>query len=183
VFASFLTPYDWTNSLIDVYKRRSAEQNLPAPGPDRFAYLALCHTAETDAQAEAEGQQLLWYLRRKRHPQFNTPPGYVAPRVQAQMMIGGARKGYADSFETLQEKGIVMTGSPDTMIRRIRTLYERCGIGHLLMMNQAGAMPHHQVRRSLELFAREVYPAIRDLGERAEGRPEERLAAPAPAAR
>jgi alkanesulfonate monooxygenase SsuD/methylene tetrahydromethanopterin reductase-like flavin-dependent oxidoreductase (luciferase family) len=183
VFASFLTPYDWTNTLIDVYKRRSAEQNLPAPGPDRFAYLALCHTAETDAQAEAEGQQLLWYLRRKRHPQFNTPPGYVAPRVQAQMMIGGARKGYADSFETLQEKGIVMTGSPDTMIRRIRTLYERCGIGHLLMMNQAGAMPDHQVRRSLELFAREVYPAIRDLGERAAGRPEERLVAPAPAAR
>jgi alkanesulfonate monooxygenase SsuD/methylene tetrahydromethanopterin reductase-like flavin-dependent oxidoreductase (luciferase family) len=57
-----------------------------------------------------------------------------------------------------------MVGRPDTMIRRIRTLYERCGIGHLLMMNQAGTMPEHQVRRSLELFSREVYPAIRDLG-------------------
>ncbi len=34
-----------------------------------------------------------------------------------------------------------MVGSPETMIRRIRTLHERCGIGHLLMMNQAGAMP------------------------------------------
>jgi alkanesulfonate monooxygenase SsuD/methylene tetrahydromethanopterin reductase-like flavin-dependent oxidoreductase (luciferase family) len=81
-------------------------------------------------------------------------------------MLGGARKGYGDSFEMLQDKGIVMVGSPDTMIRRIRTLYERCGIGHLLMMNQAGAMPEQQVRRSLELFAREVYPAIRELGER-----------------
>ena len=164
VFASFLTPYDWTNSLIDVYKRRCAEQGLPEPGPDRFAYLAMCYTAETDAQAEEEGQQLLWYLRRARHPGFNAPPGYISPRVHAQTILGGARKGYADSFETLQEKGIVMVGSPDTMIRRIRTLYERCGIGHLLMMNQAGAMPGHQVRRSLELFAREVYPAIRELG-------------------
>jgi alkanesulfonate monooxygenase SsuD/methylene tetrahydromethanopterin reductase-like flavin-dependent oxidoreductase (luciferase family) len=80
-------------------------------------------------------------------------------------LLGGPRKGYGDSFETLQEKGIVMVGSPETMIHRIRTLYERCGIGHLLMMNQAGSMPDHQVRRSLELFAREVYPAIRDLGE------------------
>ncbi|MBV9579995.1 MAG: hypothetical protein JO057_15505, partial [Chloroflexi bacterium] len=52
-----------------------------------------------------------------------------------------------------------------TMIRHIRTLYERCGVGHLLMMNQAGSMPDTQVRRSLELFSREVYPAIRDLGE------------------
>jgi alkanesulfonate monooxygenase SsuD/methylene tetrahydromethanopterin reductase-like flavin-dependent oxidoreductase (luciferase family) len=160
-----LTPYDWTNSLIDVYKRRCAERGFPEPGADRFAYLALCHTAETDAQAQAEGEQLLWYLRRVRHPSFNAPPGYVPPRVHAQTIVGGARKGYGDSFETLQEKGIVMVGSPDTMIKRIRTLYERCGVGHLLMMNQAGAMPDHQVRRSLELFAHEVYPAIRDLGE------------------
>ncbi len=172
VFASFLTPYEWTNSLLDVYRRRCAEQGLPEPGPDRFAYLALCYTAETDAQAQAEGEQLLWYLRRVRHPQFNAPPGYVAPRVHAQTVIGGARKGYGDSYEALQEKGIVMVGSPDTMIKRIRTLYERCGIGHLLMMNQAGFMPQHQVRRSLELFAREVYPAVRHLGERPARQPE-----------
>jgi alkanesulfonate monooxygenase SsuD/methylene tetrahydromethanopterin reductase-like flavin-dependent oxidoreductase (luciferase family) len=160
VFASFLTPYERTNALIEEYKRRSVEQ----PGPDRFAYLALCHTAETDAQAEAEGQQLLWYLRRTRHPRFNAPPGYLPPRVEAQAILGGGRREFSDSFEKLQENGIVMVGSPDTMIRRIRTLYERCGIGHLLMMNQAGAMPDHQVRKSLELFAREVYPAIRELG-------------------
>jgi len=160
VFASFLTPYERTNALIEEYKRRSVEQ----PRPDRFAYLALCHTAETDAQAEAEGQQLLWYLRRKRHPRFNAPPGYLPPRVEAQAILGGGRREFAASFEKLQEDGIVMVGSPDTMIRRIHTLYERCGIGHLLMMNQAGAMPDHQVRKSLELFAREVYPAIRELG-------------------
>jgi alkanesulfonate monooxygenase SsuD/methylene tetrahydromethanopterin reductase-like flavin-dependent oxidoreductase (luciferase family) len=171
VFATFLTPFDWTSSLIDVYRRRRAEQGLSAPGPDRFAYLALCHTAETDAQAQAEGEQLLWYLRRVRHPQFNAPPGYVAPQAQARSILGAAGKGYADSYETLQEKGIVMVGSPATMIQRIRTLYERCGIGHLLMMNQAGAMPDHQVRKSLELFSREVYPAIRELGAREEVAP------------
>jgi hypothetical protein len=33
------------------------------------------------------------------------------------------------------------------------------------MMNQAGFMPAERTRRSLELFAREVYPAIRNLGE------------------
>jgi alkanesulfonate monooxygenase SsuD/methylene tetrahydromethanopterin reductase-like flavin-dependent oxidoreductase (luciferase family) len=159
-FATFLTPFEWTNSLFDVYKRRCQERGLPPPGPDRFAYLAMCYTAETD-----EGQALLWYLRRARHPQFNAPPGYLPPRVQAQAILSGPRKGYADSFEMLQENGIIMVGSPDTMIKRIRTLYERCGVGHLLMMNQAGFMPGHQVRRSLDLFAREVHPAIRELGE------------------
>jgi hypothetical protein len=52
------------------------------------------------------------------------------------------------------------------MIEKIRYLHERCGIGHLLMMNQAGLMTPEKVRRSMELFAREVYPAIRELGER-----------------
>ena len=164
-FASFLTPYDWTRSLVDRYKQRCADIGQPEPGPDRFAYLALCYTAETDEQAQREGQALQWYLHRQRHPQFNTPPGYAPPNQVAKTMLGTAGKGYRDSWETLQEKGVVMVGSPNTMIRKIRTLYEKCGIGHLLMMNQAGPLASPQVRRSIELFAKEVYPAIRDLGE------------------
>jgi hypothetical protein len=35
------------------------------------------------------------------------------------------------------------------------------------MMNQAGFMPTESVRKSLGLFAREVYPAIRGLGKTA----------------
>ena len=33
------------------------------------------------------------------------------------------------------------------------------------MMNQAGFMDRQETRRSMELFAREVYPEIRTLGE------------------
>ena len=64
-----------------------------------------------------------------------------------------------------------MVGSPAKMIKKITYLHERCGIGHLLMMNQAGSMPTEKVRRSMELFAREVYPAIRHLGEKTEAAP------------
>jgi alkanesulfonate monooxygenase SsuD/methylene tetrahydromethanopterin reductase-like flavin-dependent oxidoreductase (luciferase family) len=79
-------------------------------------------------------------------------------------MLGTAGIAYRDSWESLQDKGIIMVGSPDTMIKKITLLYERTGIGHLMMMNQAGPMGGAKVRRSLELFAREVYPAIRHLG-------------------
>jgi alkanesulfonate monooxygenase SsuD/methylene tetrahydromethanopterin reductase-like flavin-dependent oxidoreductase (luciferase family) len=82
-------------------------------------------------------------------------------------MLGSASgsKPRGDTYESLQQKGIVLVGNPDTMIDKIRYLHERCGIGHLLMMTHAGSMESSKVRRSLELFAREVYPAIRDLGE------------------
>jgi alkanesulfonate monooxygenase SsuD/methylene tetrahydromethanopterin reductase-like flavin-dependent oxidoreductase (luciferase family) len=163
-FATFLTPYEQTEQLVKSYKERSHERRLPEPGPERFAYLALCYTAETDEQAQREGPGLLWYLYRQRHPGFNMPPGYNPPEVFAKQYRGVPRKAYGDSFEALQEKGIVLVGSPDTMIRKIRYLHERCGIGHLLMMNHAGFMSNPQVFRSMELFAREVYPAIRELG-------------------
>lgn len=163
-YACFLTPYEWTESLINIYKKRCAELGQPEPGPEKFAYLALTYTGETDEEAADEGQKLLWYLYRERHPQLNAPPGYLPPQVQANQILGKSGKAYRDSFEQLQSKGIVMAGSPDTMIKKITYLHERCNIGHLLMMNHAGYMSPEKTRRSMELFAKEVYPAIRDLG-------------------
>ncbi len=163
-FACFLTPYEWTEQLVNAYRKRCAEKGLPEPTPDKFAYLALTYTAETDEEAERDGQGLLWYLYRVRHPYFNMPPGYVPAPALAKAMLGGGGKPYNDSWEMLREKGVVIAGSPDTMIEKIRYLHERCGIGHLLMMNQAGFMPADKVRKSMKLFAEEVYPAIKELG-------------------
>ena len=70
-----------------------------------------------------------------------------------------------ESWEELQAGGLVICGSPRTVLKRARELNERLGVGHFLMMNQAGFMTAQETRRSMELFAREVYPAIRHLGE------------------
>jgi alkanesulfonate monooxygenase SsuD/methylene tetrahydromethanopterin reductase-like flavin-dependent oxidoreductase (luciferase family) len=165
-FACFLTPYEWTEMLGNIYRQRCQERGFPEPGADKLAYLGLCYTAETDEQAQRDGEGLMWYLRRQRHPAFSNVPGYAPPKTMAKLYQGNQGKPRDDSYESLQEKGIVMVGNPDTMIKKITYLHERCGIGHLLMMNQAGSMPTEKVRRSMELFAREVYPAIRHLGEK-----------------
>jgi alkanesulfonate monooxygenase SsuD/methylene tetrahydromethanopterin reductase-like flavin-dependent oxidoreductase (luciferase family) len=164
-FACFLIPYDWIETLVNTYRAHAAALGLPEPGPDRFAYLALCYVDETEERAQDGGRELLWYLYRERHPYFNAPPGYISPEVQAKLMLGTTGKAYRDTYETLQEKGIVIVGTPDTVRRRIEYLHQRCGIGHILLMNQAGFMSTDKVRRSISLFAREVYPAIRGLGE------------------
>ncbi|MBX5493172.1 MAG: LLM class flavin-dependent oxidoreductase [Chloroflexi bacterium] len=167
-YACFLTPYEWTESLVNAYRRVCQEHGYPEPTPDKFAYLALVYVGETDAQAQEDGKGLLWYLQRRRHKWLNLPPGYVPPDQMAKAYRGVGGKPYAESWEGLQAKGIVIAGNPDTVIERVRYLHERCHIGHLLMMMQAGPMPTDKVRRSLELFAREVYPAIRELGVRQE---------------
>jgi alkanesulfonate monooxygenase SsuD/methylene tetrahydromethanopterin reductase-like flavin-dependent oxidoreductase (luciferase family) len=164
-FATFLNPYDLVETLVAAYKRRSAECGLPEPGADRFAYLALCYTGETEDDARRGGEELLWYLNRERHPYFFNPPGYTPYAALARQMAAGERRAYGDDYDTLAQKGILMAGTPDQMIEKITYLHQRCNTGHLLMMNQAGFMSAERTRRSLELFAREVYPAIRNLGE------------------
>jgi len=166
-YACFLTPYDWTEMLVKTYKQRCVEMGYPEPGSDRFAYLALVYVGETEEDAQDYGKQLLWYLYRERHPQFNAPPGYLPPQILANQILGKGGKAYRDTFEQLQEKGIVVAGTPDQVRERLTYLYERCNIGHMLMMSQAGFMSAEKTRRSLELFAKEVYPAIKGLGETA----------------
>jgi alkanesulfonate monooxygenase SsuD/methylene tetrahydromethanopterin reductase-like flavin-dependent oxidoreductase (luciferase family) len=81
------------------------------------------------------------------------------------MYRGESRRGAGKSWEELNEVGIAIWGNPDTVIKKISYLHERCQVGHLMMMMQAGFMPTEHTRKSLKLFAEEVYPAIRDLGE------------------
>jgi hypothetical protein len=107
----------------------------------------------------------MWYLQAVQHPGFVNPPGYNAPEASARMYRGEGRRGAGRSWEELNEIGIAIWGNPDTVIKKITYLYERCQVGHLMMMMQAGFMPTEHTRKNVKLFAEEVYPAIRELGE------------------
>ena len=64
---------------------------------------------------------------------------------------------------------MIICGTPDVVRKKIKYLYDRTGLGHLLMMNQAGFLDTNETRRSMELFAKEVYPEVRQLGAEAAG--------------
>ena len=51
-------------------------------------------------------------------------------------------------------------GSPDTVAEKIDEL-RRLGVGEVLCWMNFGGLPQAQVRRSMELFAREVIPRFR----------------------
>jgi hypothetical protein len=78
------------------------------------------------------------------------------------MMMAGIDKPRSDTFESLMAKGIILCGSPTTVARQAKEWHKR-GVGHLLMMNQAGVLSPELTRRSMKLFAEEVYPELREL--------------------
>ena len=54
-----------------------------------------------------------------------------------------------------------MFGTPDDCVRRIRQLQQEHNIQYFGANMAFGKMPHSQVMRSMELFAREVMPHFR----------------------
>ena len=165
VVAAFLRTHDELEREQKIYRDRCAERGYAEPTPDKFAFMSLVYVAETDELAREEGRELMWYMRQVLHPGFWNPPGYNSAEGAARIFNSGVIIPERGTWEELNENGVAIWGSPDTVIRKIKQLYDRCPIGHLMMMTQAGFMPTEHTRKSLKLFAEEVYPAIRELGE------------------
>jgi alkanesulfonate monooxygenase SsuD/methylene tetrahydromethanopterin reductase-like flavin-dependent oxidoreductase (luciferase family) len=117
------------------------------------------YVAETDAQALAETKDAeMWYqdsFRRfvlpdrieEAHPSLQ--PGF---RAMAERL---ARVTWEDLVrETLA------FGAPDTVARHIETM-RQLGVGQVLCWMNFGGLAQTRIRRSMELFAREVMPRFR----------------------
>ncbi len=171
VAACFLTGYDQTKRIFDTYRARRQELGAPM-SDDRLAYAALLYVDDTDEAGYAGARKLMWYLTaNKVPPQFRNPPGYASLETTAQLLKGASTAFDRSSpLEKCIEQGIVFGGNPDTVYEQLRRHHEAVGgYGNLLIMGQAGFLEHDDTMRSIELFAKEVYPRLKEL--RASGKP------------
>ena len=136
---------------------------------DRLAYAALLYAAESEAEARAGAEKLLWYVRANKVPlHFCYPPGYVPTAVHAQILRGAVIDQHAANranatVENAIEAGIMFAGTPDQVFRQIEKMYNHVGgFGHLLIMGQAGFLEHEGTVRGIKTFAREVYPRLKE---------------------
>lgn len=165
-FATFLQPYEKVREMFDAY--RSAYRDCGFPGGGGMAYMPLVYTADSEAEAERGAQELSWYITVKIEPQYRNPPGYVPVALNVKA-LQGAYAGRtaairAQGLDFQKEQGVVVYGTPDSVVAQIKRFHERVGgFDHLLMMQQAGFLDHQRTVRSMTLFAKEVLPQIADL--------------------
>ena len=100
--------YDRTRQAFDAYKKARAEAGMPAPGEDRFSYMAFAYVGDTDEEALRIGQKIAWFLTVsiKSAPQIREVPagqrragdgaGGVARRRLATAAPGQSRRRGAD---------------------------------------------------------------------------------------
>ena len=162
--------YDRTRQAFDAYKKARAEAGLPAPGEDRFSYMAFVYVGDTDEEALRIGQKIAWFLTVsiKSAPQMaKFQPGNVAPELApAAWRTGASRRPRPTNLdaEVLIGQGQMFAGNPDTVARQIKEFRKRVGgIEHIIMMTRQGLVTHEEAEKSFTLAAKEVLPQLRDL--------------------
>jgi alkanesulfonate monooxygenase SsuD/methylene tetrahydromethanopterin reductase-like flavin-dependent oxidoreductase (luciferase family) len=175
VMATLGTGYN-TKPLYDVYREGYVSKSRPAPGPDRFAYLGLVAVAHNEQEARRRGKLVAEYLVTSPMtiPPFRNPPGYLSVEDQTRFMQGRtpprarAKDGRpidirSGNVQDLIDGGILFCGTPDQVYRQITDFCDYCGgMGNLLMMGQGGRLNHEDTVDNLTLFAKEVYPGLKE---------------------
>jgi len=164
--ATFLTGVEPTKAGFSTYRRRRRELGLPM-SEDRLAYSGIVYVGDTDEEGYEGAKKVMWVItHNKASPQFKTPPGYSSAKSVVQMLRGkaGLLHGLQHDIHSLIDRGIAFAGNPDTVYRQIERHYRAVGgYGHLLMLGQSGFLEHEDTVKGIRLFAREVYPRLKEL--------------------
>ena len=111
-----------------------AQSKLDIREPFIFTCLRHVFVAETDAVAKRDGEKYVEYY-------MNSTALFrpVGPHERTEMIFGG----------------------PQTCIEKLEQLREEAGINNLVCWMNFGGLPMEMVERSMQLFASEVMPALR----------------------
>ena len=128
--------------------------------------------ADSDERAYEEGRIFYWQLGTSfgvTPSHWLAPPGYMTraaiqgPREQAppQRSDRGARRPTLP-YEEAQATSQIVTGNPDTVVKKLKRLIDVIDPGYLVFWGREGHMSHETAMRGIDLMSQEVIPAIKE---------------------
>jgi alkanesulfonate monooxygenase SsuD/methylene tetrahydromethanopterin reductase-like flavin-dependent oxidoreductase (luciferase family) len=124
------------------------------------------YVAETDAKAREEARQHFEAFRNvfvKMPLEMLLPPGYTSRESLKNVMKAKAQMFGDVTIEQAIELGLFVCGSGATVRAAFEKHWSEMRFGNLLVMCQFGTLPGELARRNMELFARDVMPALKKL--------------------
>lgn len=160
------TTVQQTLNIWDVYDQAAQEVGYEA-GPEQRGYLIRCHIADNEEKALQNGRQFMWMqgeFTGLGHPVWFSPPGYssaAARRLRAQTQV--ARR--AEPFDKQLADKHIICGTPDTVIKSLRTILEETRPSILALWGNDGQVSHKDSMDCIRLMGQEVMPALREIGD------------------
>jgi len=159
-----------TRPLYDAYKDEYLKTHGRPAALDRFAYLAMVVCGRNDAEVQERVKKVIPYLAvQPRTPKaWSNPPGYESIELNAAALKSGVtgRINFGlpanPTLKDMSDGGILFAGTPDQLYDQMVSFSDRCGgIGHMLMLTQAGYLNHDETVDTMTLFAEQVAPRLR----------------------
>src|SRR5215213_3644273 len=163
------TPIDRTNRIWDIYDTAAREAGF-APGPDYHGLLKQIHVAETEEKAIENARQFMWMqgeFTGLAHPVWSTPSGYGSPENRRAFVefASGVSKNprYRPPLEKQLEELMIIAGTPDQVIAKLRILLQETRPGILAFWGNDGTVTHEDAKTCIRLLGTEVFPAVREI--------------------
>jgi alkanesulfonate monooxygenase SsuD/methylene tetrahydromethanopterin reductase-like flavin-dependent oxidoreductase (luciferase family) len=160
VLGSFL---EQTQELIQIYRDTAQEEGYTMQ-PEHIGYLIRCFVAETEAKAQELGRNFFWQngALNKQPREWMAPPGYATVNVAGIRRLRAVSRAFDSlAYEEAQKNYQLVVGTPDQVIEKLRYVRDLLGVGHLCLWAHDGYITHDDTVRCIELFGKEVLPALR----------------------
>jgi alkanesulfonate monooxygenase SsuD/methylene tetrahydromethanopterin reductase-like flavin-dependent oxidoreductase (luciferase family) len=173
------TKLEPTRDAFQMYHDEAAELGYES-GTQNVAYLWKVHVDETEEKAEEVGRK---YLSGVSNPFLAGNEGVVNSAImnlpghtsRTSRRLSTTAFGPAGRFGTNRrpfedqvEDSTIITGTPKTVLPKIRAVLEYLRPGSVFFWDGDGAMSHEDQMRSLRLMGEEVLPAVREMGKELE---------------
>jgi len=147
------------DTYVNTLKKSGTSDAEIAALLERWGVSRQIYVADTDARALEETKAAeLWYQESFRRFVIPERIEDAHPSLQPGFRAMAERLAHV-TWERLVAETLAF-GSPDTVAGHIETM-RRMGVGHVLCWMNFGGLPQDKIRRSMELFAREVMPRFR----------------------
>src|SRR5215218_3759662 len=169
-------PYIALNTSIEATKRIWATYDEAAagvgytPGPENRGYLQRVHVAETEEKAIENARQFMWMqgeFTGLAHPVWSSPSGYGSPENRRAFVefASGVSKNprYRPPLEKQLEEMMIIAGTPDQVIAKLRILLQETRPGILAFWGNDGTVTHEDAKTCIRLLGQEVFPAVREI--------------------
>jgi alkanesulfonate monooxygenase SsuD/methylene tetrahydromethanopterin reductase-like flavin-dependent oxidoreductase (luciferase family) len=169
-----------TKEMFDFYREYAKELGYEAK-TQNFGYLFKVHADDTEEMADQAGRRYIFGVNnpfiagnRQATQDFALLPGLTSAEARARQArtlgtrsFTGAASNAATNrapYEQQVEQLSIITGTPKTVLPKVRHVLETLRPGQIFLWDGDGAMTHDDQMRSLKHMRQEVLPAVREIG-------------------
>ncbi|MGH7963009.1 MAG: LLM class flavin-dependent oxidoreductase [Candidatus Binatia bacterium] len=184
-YIALATQLEPTVEMVNLYADVAAQEGYQA-GPENFGYLQNVFVAETEEKAQELGRGFVYAggFGSAARPEWMFPPGYnskeatrrlakafIDPRTGAEILpinqgnvdVEEMKRNIDTNYRSLQEQGLIIVGTPKTVLKRIRYMLETLRPGIFALWYHHGPMSLKDRMTCLRLMGEEVLPAMREM--------------------